>query len=189
MRHVRDHQFDRRLSELEAHSRKYPRLTKATQQQTRTLPRTTSNITTTFSSPSTSTERETETTPRALQPVPELKPSRVEEAEAAVLNKDDNNNATTAGLSSPPLSTDNMTHAHDPMRTPTQNTYQQNRSGAPESPMQLSSPPASIRQSGCNNREDNDTEDVRRTPSQQGDAVDGLLKLMNTAEKQSTWSG
>lgn len=176
MRHVRDHQFDRRLSELEAHSRKYPRLSK-TPQQTRTLPRTTSNVTNTASHlPETEIE---ETAPRALQPAPELK-ARVEDAPTSNNNKDEN-----AGLSSPPLSTNNTTN--DPMRTPTQQTYQHDHSGAPESPIQLSSPPASISRDRADRRErdrdNHDTEDVTRTPSQQGDAVDGLLKLMNTAER------
>lgn len=178
MRHVRDHQFDRRLSELEAHSRKYPRLAK-TPQQTRTLPRTTSNVTT-AASPLPEPETE-ETTPRTLQPAPELK-ARVEDAPTSNNNKDDN-----AGLSSPPLSTNNTTN--DPMRTPTQQTYQQHDClGAPGSPMQLSSPPVSISRDRTDQheegRDNHDTEDVTRTPSQQGDAVDGLLKLMNTAERR-----
>ena len=175
MRHVRDHHFDRRLSELEAHSRKYPRLA-ITLQQTRTLPRTTSNITAATPLPETETE---ETTPRTLQPAPELK-ARVEAAPTSN-NKDDN-----AGLSSPPLSTNNTTN--DPMKTPTQQTYQYDCSGAPGSPMQLSSPPASISRDRTDQheggRDNHDTEDVTRTPSQQGDAVDGLLKLMNTAERR-----
>lgn len=54
--------------------------------------------------------------------------------------------------------------------------------------MQLSSPPASISRDRSDqhekNRCDHDTENVARTPSQQGDAVDGLLKLMNTAERR-----
>jgi len=179
MRHVRDHQFDRRLSELEAHSRKYPRLAK-TPQQNGILPRTTSNATTATASPLPKTETEG-TTQRTLQPAPELK-ARVEEAPTSKSNKDDNN--TSAGLSSPPLSTNNTT---DPMKTPTQQTYQQSREGAAGSPMQLSSPPASIsrdRPDQHEDRDNRDTENVARTPSQQGDAVDGLLKLMNTAERR-----
>lgn len=53
--------------------------------------------------------------------------------------------------------------------------------------MQLSSPPASIsrdRPDQHEDRDNRDTENVARTPSQQGDAVDGLLKLMNTAERR-----
>ncbi|BCR85606.1 uncharacterized protein ACHE_21064A [Aspergillus chevalieri] len=180
MRHVRDHQFDRRLSELEAHSRKYPRLTKKPQ-QTGTLQKTRSNVTTAAASLLSEPETE-ETTPRTLQPAPELK-ARAEEGPTSKNNKDDNN--TSAGLSSPPLSTNNTT---DPMKTPTQQTYQQSREGAPGSPMQLSSPPASISRDRSDqhekNRCDHDTENVARTPSQQGDAVDGLLKLMNTAERR-----
>ncbi|GES58437.1 hypothetical protein ATEIFO6365_0004058800 [Aspergillus terreus] len=141
MRHVRDPQFDRRLSQLEEHSRKYPRLSlpepTTPRPQTDTLP-----------------------TPRGPQPAAELKPS-------------------SAPNESAPSS------AEDPMKTPTQQTYPPRRAdaGAP-SPMQLSSPPAD----GSPRETKRDGADP---PSQRGDAVDGLLKLMKTGDQRrdATWSG
>ncbi|KAL4897007.1 hypothetical protein BDV59DRAFT_169543 [Aspergillus ambiguus] len=133
MRHVRDPQFDRRLSELEEHSRKYPRLS--------------------FPEPSTPKPQSDQTiTPRGLPP----------------------STATPNGLAATPLFS-----ATDPMKTPTQQSHPPRCADAANtSPMQLSSPGDS-RQDGAD------------PPSQRGDAVDGLLKLMNTAERrcESTWSG
>lgn len=92
-------------------------------------------------------------TPRTLQPAPELKPAR-ETADAV------------SGLSSPPLSTDAATH--DPMKTPTQaSTSQLRQDRGSNGPLQLGSPPATVPR-GID------------LPSQKGDAVDGLLKLMST---------
>jgi hypothetical protein len=66
------------------------------------------------------------------------------------------------------------------------------------SPMQLSSPPATVVRhahsrdvTGVSRRSDDATQD-NLAPSQRGDAVDGLLKLMSTAERNSTpssWTG
>ncbi|KAF7590513.1 hypothetical protein BBP40_002701 [Aspergillus hancockii] len=179
MRRVQDPQFDRRLSELEAHSRKFPRLSlpeTVSQQKEAVTPR----------------RRQEEiipssTTPRAPQPSVELK---------------SNTELTSIpnGLSSPPLSTEND-GSQDPVRTPTQRSHR--RTDTAGSPMQLSSPPATVSRTGRDRlvREDDQQEDDNEpsqperqavTPTQRGDAVDGLLKLMNTADKRenaNTWIG
>lgn len=140
MHHIRDHQFDRRLSALEAHSRKYPRLSSYT-----------------FTSAPQRPDSHTLSQPSSQTPPPVAsKPMR------------DN------GLSSPPLSTDNA-NQHDQMKTPTQNDFP-HRHG---SPVQLSSPPVSDAESDDGAAA---TEKVS-TPSQKGDAVDGLLKLMKTGDR------
>lgn len=64
--------------------------------------------------------------------------------------------------------------------------------------MQLSSPPATVvrlahsRAAIGGSRRDDDAMHDNLSPSQKGDAVDGLLKLMSTAERNSTpssWTG
>ncbi|KAE8382582.1 hypothetical protein BDV26DRAFT_253246 [Aspergillus bertholletiae] len=180
MRHVKDPQFDRRLSELEAHSRKFPRLSSPetatfNQQKEAVTPRQQDeNIV--FSS----------ITPRGLQPAVEF-PPRTESSSIPL------------GLSSPPLSTEND-RSQDPMKTPTQSHRRTDTIG---SLMQLSSPPATVSRTGRDRRMgevDEEEDGIERTPpekqavtpSQRGDAVDGLLKLMNTADKRetaNTWTG
>jgi hypothetical protein len=65
------------------------------------------------------------------------------------------------------------------------------------SPMQLSSPPATVvrrereRESSMGPRAELGIEDAM-TPSQRGDAVDGLLKLMSTTDRNEgsdSWTG
>ena len=172
MRHVRDPQFDRRLSELEAHSRKYPRLSRPDLLETPTQRKFTPHLSNDTATPSA-------VPPRALQPALELHP----------------------GLSSPPLSA-GAAYLPDPLRTPTQK--HRPRQGA-HSPMQLSSPPASASRRryadrglnpGQTEESREDGERQQSTPSQKGaadgdgdgdgDAVDGLLKLMNTADQHDS---
>ncbi|GAB1203361.1 hypothetical protein APSETT445_001996 [Aspergillus pseudonomiae] len=180
MRHVKDPQFDRRLSELEAHSRKFPRLS---------LPET---LTPSHQKEAVTPHRQDEDiimpssiTPRALQPAVEFKP-RTEPSSIPL------------GLSSPPLSTENDS-SQDPMKTPTQTHCRTDTAG---SLMQLSSPPATVSRTGRNrimgevdeqdDIEGNQSENQAVTPSQRGDAVDGLLKLMNTADRReaaNAWTG
>ena len=152
MRHVKDAQLDRRLSELEAHSHRQPRL--LYKPSTRSY------------QPHTSLS-ENHTTPRTLQPAPDLKSTR------------DTGNIVS-GLSTPPLS---QNANHDPMKTPTQ------ASQSHQPPVQLSSPAASLSQSVRPGDEDEQVQSRGRngasTPdidlaSQKDDAVDGLLKLMST---------
>lgn len=84
-----------------------------------------------------------------------------------------------SGLSSPPLSADNA-NQHDHVRTPTQ----EDLSGAAKSPVQLSSPPVSDLGTVRNAAEtDGAASEKVSIPSQKGDAIDGLLKLMNTADR------
>lgn len=164
MRHVKDDQLDRRLSELEAHGRRYSRSHKSQQHQ----PPSPSRISIAAAAVANKTTAAAslppdQSTPRTLQPAPELKPAR--ETTDAV-----------SGLSSPPLSTDNATH--DPMETPTQASISHLRQnlqpqGSLQSPMQLGSPPATVPRSVGSG-------DETELPSQKGDAVDGLLKLMST---------
>ena len=127
MRNVRDHQLDRRISDLEAHSRNYPRMPVFASSLQRQLPE-----------PST----------------------------------DDGRNQN--GLSSPPLSTQNSSQ-HDQMKTPT--LADSSKAAVRRSPVQLSNPPASIPDDGTA------TEKIATPASQRGDAVDGLLKLMNTGDR------
>ena len=137
---------------LEAHSRKYPRL---------------SLHTSTHASPS--QQKDT-------QPLPQASTRTPPPAELKQIPEPSNAN----GLSSPPLSTDNA-NQHDQMRTPTQNDFRRQSA----SPVQLSSPPVSDLGKGGDDAESDDgaaTEKVS-TPSQKGDAVDGLLKLMNTGDR------
>ncbi|GAQ36373.1 hypothetical protein AtubIFM56815_002374 [Aspergillus tubingensis] len=197
MRHIQDPQLDRRLSDLEAHSRKYPRLSLPQEQRI--------NITTPTSSTSSSSQNQNQTTPRPYQPTTHLP-----------LHETETQNAS--GLSSPPLSTgtiatqkeqeqDTQTPTQraedddnddDPMRTPTQKStthhnHTHRRTNTLGSPMQLSSPPATV--SRCRSTEigkdmdmgeDEEPQERQRRLSQKGDAVDGLLKLMGTGEGAGT---
>lgn len=176
MRHVRDPQFDRRLSELEAHSRKLPRLS---------LPEASTPSPLVKDSDSSSFPS---STPRALPPSQELNKA----SETSAL--------PPSGPSSPPLSAGNAHAQDDPMKTPTQKTHR--RTDTAGSPMQLSSLPASASRGGRavqtpTAAETTQQEDAMRdqrlvTPAQRGDAVDGLLKLMSTGERRddsSPWTG
>lgn len=168
MRHVKDDQLDRRLSDLEAHSRKYPRLSNLPPPQQDNQTPKQAAAATSVTTHSVATSPSCETTPRTLQPAPDM-------------NEITSNNADkpAPGLSSPPLSANNTTH--DPMRTPTQTTHH-HHSGT--SPMQLSSPPATVMRSGCDTDIAGTEQHAGGIASEKGDAVDGLLKLMNTADKR-----
>ncbi|RAH72309.1 uncharacterized protein BO66DRAFT_469640 [Aspergillus aculeatinus CBS 121060] len=196
MRHVRDPQFDRRLSELEAHSRKCPRLTTAVVPGSQTpVPK---DITRMAAAAAAAADPKT--------PVPFITsttPSNLQQPEHNTSPDNDNNNHAS-GLSSPPLSTGNDAASaleeddDDPMKTPTQKMYRHTTgTGNEASPMmQLSSPPATVsrRRTGTGMGtvpEESDVEEdgvslpeTQRRLSQKGDAVDGLLKLMGTAEQQ-----
>ncbi|RAH48039.1 uncharacterized protein BO95DRAFT_512618 [Aspergillus brunneoviolaceus CBS 621.78] len=199
MRHVRDPQFDRRLSELEAHSRKCPRLTTAVVPGSQTpAPKDTTRMAAAAVAAAAAADPKT--------PVPFITsttPSNLQQPEHNTSPDNDNNNHAS-GLSSPPLSTGNDAVSaleeddDDPMKTPTQKMYRHTTgTGNEASPMmQLSSPPATVsrRRTGTGMGtvpEESDVEedgvglpDTQRRLSQKGDAVDGLLKLMGTAEQQ-----
>ncbi|RMJ26123.1 hypothetical protein PHISP_03014 [Aspergillus sp. HF37] len=157
MPHVRDHQFDRRLSALEAHSRKYKRLSFcASTPQRRDI--------------------QLQLQPPPLTHTPQPPPLHPAAAASAA---EPNPMPPESGLSPPPLSADNPSQ-HDHMKTPNQN----DPSGTAKSPVQLSSPPVSVlgaaRQAAG---ADGATTEKASTLSQKGDAVDGLLKLMKTADR------
>lgn len=156
MRNVTDHQIDRRLSELEAHSRKCPRLSFSA-----------------LSSPSIAYGKHA--TPSQFR-TPRI--------------------GTTADMSSTPFQqTPDLPTQSSTGRAKTSHRTPPRTLG---SPMQLSSPPATVVRHAHShdvtvgaNREDDATRD-NLSPSQKGDAVDGLLKLMSTSERNSTpnsWTG
>jgi hypothetical protein len=175
MRHVRDPQFDRRVSELEAHSRKYPRLSgPALQQQQQAY------LERKYGTAKENEDMEEDdrmlSTPRARHPQPQPQQQIQPEDEH---NDDDEDEETT------------------PMQT--------NQRAASPTQMLLSSPtynlksnpnPAITAKSGSfdddrpHPRERGGvagTETVETSPSSSqraegdGDAVDGLLKLMGTS--------
>lgn len=157
MRNVSNHQIDRRVSELEEHSRKYPRIS---------LPA--------FSSPLPTVSYRSITTPRFATPrigsMPDL--------------------SSTPCQQTPELPRRRSPLAHTARGKDSQTTPPH----ALGSPMQLSSPPATVVRHSCTQDADENSDEARGalTPSQHGAAVDGLLKLMNTAERQDNadaWSG
>ncbi|KAJ6115545.1 hypothetical protein N7523_005962 [Penicillium sp. IBT 18751x] len=149
MRNVTDHQIDRRVSELEAHSRKCPRLS--------------------FSALSSPLPYGKYATPSHFR-TPRI--------------------GTTSDLSSTPFQqTPDLPTQQSTGRAKTSHRTPPRTLG---SPMQLSSPPATVvrvahsRDATGGSRRDNDAMQDDLSPSQRGDAVDGLLKLMSTAERNST---
>ncbi|RHZ74489.1 hypothetical protein CDV55_108887 [Aspergillus turcosus] len=210
MRHVRDHdhQFDRRLSELEAHSRKYPRLSLPALSQQHTDPEPASRrdtMTETEATAVLAAAALASTSPSKKTP-PSLEPALDVELDPTPKNSSDA--PAPPGLSSPPLSAGTTASQEDadadPLRTPTQKSFHRRTDGL-ESPtaMQLSSPPATVSRNGGKRAidmtdehdevgdEDDKTEKIT-TPAHKGDAVDGLLKLMNTSDKRrqsDAWSG
>ena len=169
MRNVTDHQFDRRLSELEAHSRKCPRLSLSVLS---TPPLSSRKHFTSFSSFSSSQTK----TPRI--------------GCAGFTSTPSHSTPDLPGRPSPLSSSvvQQRTKSHA-QRTPPRGLG---------SPMQLSSPPATVirreadRETSMGPRAELGMNDVdAMSPSQRGDAVDGLLKLMSTAGNQSSdsWTG
>lgn len=154
MPNIRDHQFDRRLSALEAHSRKHPRLS--------------------FCASTTTTQRQHPD--KDIQSPMARTPQPLPTGDTAT---DSKSVPPESGLSSPP-STD-TTNQHDGMKTPTQT----NPHPSAASPVQLSSPPVSVSGNTRNAAERGETAETEKvsTPSQKGDAVDGLLKLMKTGDR------
>lgn len=163
MRNVTDHQIDRRVSELEAHSRKQPRLS--------------------FPALSSPSIHRKPATPF------QIKTPRI----GSTANLSSIPSKNTPDLPAQPAS---LAHGRDSAKI-------SSRTPPPprtlRSPMQLSSPPATvIRPSHGGDSSETAGHDGKGStreapsPSQRGDAVDGLLKLMNTADTrdgQNTWSG
>ncbi|KXG48812.1 uncharacterized protein PGRI_026820 [Penicillium griseofulvum] len=154
MRNVIDHQFDRRVSELEAHSRKCPRIS--------------------LSVLSTPLSR------KHFTSFSQMKTPRI-----------------GAGFTSTPShSTPDLPGRPSPLSSVQRTKSQRTPPRALGSPMQLSSPPATVIRCEADREsmgpraelmEDVDT----MSPSQRGDAVDGLLKLMSTTGNPSSdaWTG
>jgi hypothetical protein len=165
MRHVRDPQFDRRVSELEAHSRKYPRLSGS-----------------------------------GIQQHLEQKYGTGKE------DYDEDDDDDDQMLSTPRAQISRLHHVQEPAGagdgevTPTQHTFQQDQHAASPSQMLLSSPtyksnPATTAQSGRLNCQSPQKTAEDTSPSSQrsghegdGDAVDGLLKLMGTTPNSGAGS-
>ncbi|KAJ5092799.1 hypothetical protein N7456_008660 [Penicillium angulare] len=157
MRNVTDHQIDRRVSELEEHSRKRPKVP----------------VPTLFSSPLPSLSFRKITTPQFTTP-------RI---------------GSMPDMSSTPCQpfqqTPDLPRRRSPLAHATERVKSSQRTPprALGSPMQLSSPPATVvRHSRTRDLDDEEIGEACRdgmTPSQRGDAVDGLLKLMNTADRRA----
>ncbi|KAJ5648402.1 hypothetical protein N7490_004774 [Penicillium lividum] len=158
MRNVTDHQIDRRVSSLEEHSRKCPRISLAT-----------------FSSPLPPLSFRNTTTPKFTTP-------RI---------------GSMPDMSSTPChQTPDLPRRRSPLANAAERVKASQRTPPRTlgSPMQLSSPPATvIRHNRTLNLEEvGDATRDGLSPSQRGDAVDGLLKLMNTANRRAStdaWSG
>ncbi|CAG8010129.1 unnamed protein product [Penicillium salamii] len=163
MRNVTDHQFDRRVSDLEAHSRKCPRLSFSV-----------------LSTPPLSSRKQFTSFPSSSH----LKTPRI---------------GTTGFISTPLHSTPDLPGRPSPLSSSIVQPRTKKHTRTPPrhlgSPMQLSSPPATVtrhdqeRQTSMGPRAE--LMDGYISPSQRGDAVDGLLKLMSTAGNQSSdaWTG
>lgn len=166
MRNVTDHQFDRRVSELEAHSRKCPRLSLSV-----------------LSTPPLSSRKHFTSFPSSQMKTPRI---------------------GCAGFTSTPChSTPDLPGRPSPLSSSVvqQRTKLHAQRTPPRglgSPMQLSSPPATVirreagRETSMGPRAELSMDDVdAMSPSQRGDAVDGLLKLMSTTGNQSSdaWTG
>lgn len=162
MRNVTSHHFDRRVSELEAHSRKCPRISLST-----------------LSTPSASFRKVT--TPS------QFRTPRV---------------GTMHDMSSTPFQSTPDLPAHPSTLANSSSCVKKSQRTPPRtfgSPMQLSSPPATvIRDSRTREvseeprRQDESEKQSDLSPSQRGDAVDGLLKLMSTTgshDSSDAWTG
>ncbi|KAJ5960416.1 uncharacterized protein N7479_007566 [Penicillium vulpinum] len=166
MRNVTDHQFDRRVSELEEHSRKCPRLSLSV-----------------LSTPPLSSRKHFTSFPSSQMKTPRI--------------------GCSGFISTPSHSTPDLPGRPSPLSSSVvqQRTKSYTQRTPPRelgSPMQLSSPPATVirreadRETSMGPRAELSMDGVdSMSPSQRGDAVDGLLKLMSTTGNQSSdsWTG
>ncbi|KAJ5773986.1 hypothetical protein N7457_008882 [Penicillium paradoxum] len=166
MRNVTDHQFDRRVSELEAHSRKCPRLSLSV-----------------LSTPPLSSRKHFTSFPSSQMKTPRIGYSGFS---STPIHSTPDLPGRPSPLSSSVVQQRTASHAQ---RTPPR---------ALGSPMQLSSPPATVirrepeRRTSMGPGAELGMDDMNgMSPSQRGDAVDGLLKLMSTAGNPSSdsWTG
>ncbi|KAJ5551031.1 hypothetical protein N7461_005729 [Penicillium sp. DV-2018c] len=160
MRNVTDHQFDRRVSELEAHSRKCPRVSLSV-----------------LATPPLSSCKHFTSCPPSQMKTPTI-------GCAGFIPTPSHSTPDLPGRPSPLSSgvVQQRTKSHA-QRTPPRGLG---------SPMQLSSPPATvIRRESERDLDLGPRAEMRHdvhavSPSQRGDAVDGLLKLMSTTGHQSS---
>lgn len=161
MRNVTSHQIDRRVSELEAHSRKCPRISLSA-----------------LSSPSVSFRKNT--TPSQFR-TPRIGTT--------------NHMSSTPFQSTPDLPGQLSTL---PDSSSCLKAFQRTPPRTHGSPMQLSSPPATVvrhsrtREISEEPRQEESEKSEDLPPSQRGDAVDGLLKLMSTTgshDSSDAWTG
>ncbi|OJJ51629.1 hypothetical protein ASPZODRAFT_127742 [Penicilliopsis zonata CBS 506.65] len=167
MRHVRDHQFDRRLSDLEAHSRKIPRLT---------LPPTT---------PVRESVRKA-TTPPSAKTVTLESAAETQAVSPQIA-------ATSGGLSSPPLSAGSG--IQEPVKTPPPQsgieTALMQLSSPPATIMRRKQDKEESEQMMVEGRSHEEEPNNPDTPSHRVDALDALMRLRETAdkhEKPETWA-
>ncbi|KAL1857844.1 hypothetical protein Plec18170_003068 [Paecilomyces lecythidis] len=177
MKRVKDPELDRRVSDLEAHSRKRMRFLMPAPPKEAGAP---------------ATEKQTVASPAKvpkLLPAPELKPT----ASSARYVSDI--------PSSPPASAGN--EAHDDMPTPTQ-TNPRVEPRTPAAPVQLSSPPGTANREERQEKKDDAEDELHEAQfsshidnmlakqNRDGVAVDGLIQLMKTTDKYDgldTWTG
>ncbi|GAD99081.1 hypothetical protein AOR_1_1128154 [Paecilomyces variotii No. 5] len=179
MKHVKDPELDRRVSDLEAHSRKRLRFS---------MP---ASPTKEAEAAAAATEKQNATSPvkvPKLLPAPELKPT----ASSARYVSDI--------PSSPPASAGN--EPHDDMPTPTQNNPHVEPL-TPAAPIQLSSPPGTANREEKTEKKNNAEDEIQESrfenyvdymvakQNRDGVALDGLLQLMKTTDKYDaldTWT-
>lgn len=158
MRSITDHQIDRRVSDLEEHSRKCPRISSSA-----------------FSSPLPALSFRKPATPQFHTP-------RI----GSMLDM-----SSTPTQQTPDLPFHYSSIKNTAMKLQSTPLYDGG------SPMQLSSPPETVIHRSTDEVEDQREEGQagsrgRLSPSQRGDAVDGLLKLMSTADRHDSsdaWNG
>lgn len=167
MRHVKDRQFDRRVSELEAHSRKFPRLSVSSKT-------TRDPVEQPVSAPSPKRAK--------LLPAPELKPTPYSAR-------------PVPDMPSSPSSTGN--EFQDNEKTPTQENPRGQPSTPGSPVQLSSPPGTVTRANDDRNKAEpggraNEVDKMVVAAQQKGDAVNGLLKLMKTTDKYDsldTWTG
>ncbi|KAJ5728490.1 hypothetical protein N7493_004820 [Penicillium malachiteum] len=164
MRNIPNNEIDRRVASLEEHSRKISRI----------------SIQSFSSSPLPTLSFKNTTTPKFTTPRIGFMPDM----------------SSTPCQPTSDLPVHRSPLAHTTERVERGKASQRTPPPALGSPMQLSSPPATaIRTCRTRDLPDEESGEITRenmSPSQRGDAVDGLLKLMSTAEqndREDAWSG
>ncbi|PGH19343.1 hypothetical protein AJ80_03983 [Polytolypa hystricis UAMH7299] len=201
MKSIKDHQIDKRLSELEAHSRErpiIPSLPMATIKRARESD---------DSSDQTNPLHDVDLTPKAkmpkLLPAPILHPFPAAHRYSTSVNPTQTTSAMVIP-SSPPASNDSQDENADEIEeydstTPKQSSHDKTSFPQPRTPpltatVQLSSPPRTGDSSArvINHNPNCSVERMIAQVNKQGQAVDGLLKLMKTSREYDAldlWEG